>query len=108
METAAGRGDQGSERTRGGAATPESSRRFGTVAPRDSNRIKTLAAMFASLALFAATRAHAATHVPACTITGTNGPGSAKTSAPAGAATTASGRRRQRPDGGRPGNRHLV
>jgi hypothetical protein len=30
------------------------------VAPRDANRMKTLAAMFASLALFAATKAHAA------------------------------------------------
>ena len=37
--------------------------------PRNANRIKTLAAMFASLSLFAATRAHAATHViPAGTI----------------------------------------
>jgi hypothetical protein len=36
-------------------------RRF-SVAPRDANRMKTLAAMFASLALFAATKAHAAVH----------------------------------------------
>jgi Ca2+-binding RTX toxin-like protein len=44
------------------------------VAPRDANRIRTMAAMFASLALFAATRAHAAVnHAQACTITGTNG-----------------------------------
>jgi Ca2+-binding RTX toxin-like protein len=45
------------------------------VAPRDANRIRTLAAMFASLALFAATKVHAATfHAQACTITGTSGP----------------------------------
>ena len=46
------------------------------MAPRDANRIRTLAAMFASLALFAATKVHAAT-VPqtrGCTITGTSGP----------------------------------
>jgi hypothetical protein len=44
------------------------------VAPRDANRLKTLAAMFASLALFAATKVHAAT-LPSrgCTITGTSG-----------------------------------
>ncbi|HEX6491749.1 MAG TPA: hypothetical protein VF002_10325 [Gaiellaceae bacterium] len=36
------------------------------MAPRESNRIKTLAAMFASLALFAAARAHAATPSSAC------------------------------------------
>jgi Ca2+-binding RTX toxin-like protein len=44
------------------------------VAPRDANWMRTLAAMFASLALFAATRAHAAVHhAQACTITGTTG-----------------------------------
>jgi Ca2+-binding RTX toxin-like protein len=43
-----------------------------TVAPRNPNRIKTFAAMFASLAFFAAQRAHATPHaVPACTIVGT-------------------------------------
>src|SRR5919201_5111170 len=57
----------------GVAATPKPSE-VRSVAPRDSNRIKTLAAMFASLALFAATRAHAAArHSLACTITGTSG-----------------------------------
>ena len=45
------------------------------VGPRDTNRIRTLAAMFASLALFAAAKGHAATHrAMACTITGTSGP----------------------------------
>ena len=45
------------------------------MAPRDANRIRTIAAMFASLALFAATKVHAATfHAQACTITGTSGP----------------------------------
>ena len=45
------------------------------MAPRDANRIRTLAAMFASLALFAATKAHAMTHhASGCTTTGTNGP----------------------------------
>jgi Ca2+-binding RTX toxin-like protein len=45
------------------------------VAPRDANRIRTLAALFASLALFGATKVHAATHeAQACTITGTSGP----------------------------------
>jgi Ca2+-binding RTX toxin-like protein len=44
------------------------------VAPRDANRLRTLAAMFASLALFAATKVHAATHNPqGCTVTGTSG-----------------------------------
>ena len=44
------------------------------VAPRDANRLRTLAAMFASLALFAATKVHAATHnAQRCTITGTSG-----------------------------------
>ncbi len=44
------------------------------MAPRDANRIRTLAALFASLALFGATKVHAATHQsPACTITGTSG-----------------------------------
>ena len=59
----------------GGAATPEMLEEVRPVAPHDLNRIKTLAAMFISLALFAAARAHAAsTELPACTITGTNGP----------------------------------
>ena len=59
----------------GGAATPEMFRGGSSVAPHDLNRIKTLAAMFVTLALFAAARAHAAsTELPACTITGTNGP----------------------------------
>jgi hypothetical protein len=46
-----------------------------TVAPRDANRLKTLAAMFASLAMFAATKAHAGTFQShGCTITGTSRP----------------------------------
>jgi hypothetical protein len=50
-------------------------RRRSAVPPRDTNRIRTLAAMFASLALVAATRVHAAIRAtPACTITGTSGP----------------------------------
>ena len=58
----------------GGAATPEF-KEVRPVPPRDANRIKTLAAMFASIALFAAARAHAAgSQLPACAITGTNGP----------------------------------
>ena len=45
------------------------------MAPRDANRLRTIAAMFASLALFAATKVHAATyHAQGCTITGTSGP----------------------------------
>jgi Ca2+-binding RTX toxin-like protein len=44
------------------------------VTPRDANRLRTLAAMFASLALFAATKVHAATNdAQGCTITGTSG-----------------------------------
>ena len=59
----------------GGAATPAMLEEVRSVPPRDSNRMKTLAAMFASIALFAAARAHAAgSQLPACTITGTNGP----------------------------------
>ena len=42
--------------------------------PRDANRLRTLAAMFASLALFAATKVHAATvNAQGCTVTGTGG-----------------------------------
>src|SRR5207249_4628798 len=49
-------------------------RRFSHVAPRDANRIRTLAAMFASLALFAATKVHAATsRAQGCTVTDTSG-----------------------------------
>jgi len=45
------------------------------VAPRDANRIKTLAAMFASLAMFAASKAHAGTFQShGCTITATSRP----------------------------------
>src|SRR5205823_12334678 len=44
------------------------------VGPRDANRLRTLAAMFASLALFAATKVHAAAFRTGCTITGTSGP----------------------------------
>jgi hypothetical protein len=56
------------------ASRPRRIEELATVAPRDTNRMKTLAAMFASLALFAASRAHAAVvATPACTITGTSG-----------------------------------
>src|SRR5438045_8284098 len=57
------------------AARPRQFKEVRPVPPRDANRIKTLAAMFASIALFAAARAHAAgSQLPVCTITGTNGP----------------------------------
>jgi hypothetical protein len=69
---AAGRTIMSLKKKVGGAATPVRTRRF-ALAPRPEDRLKAIAAMFVSIAVFAATKVHAAPRGLSCTVTGTAG-----------------------------------